>query len=92
MSLLSKISGRQHHFKVVLTYRPEKGKDSPYVRKMTNIWMEDRSLIADDRRIKKAIAESFLRAIPRYLKRNGTLELSEVYYLGWFKPKAGGEK
>jgi hypothetical protein len=77
---------------VVLAYRPEKGKDSPCVRNMTNIWMEDRSLIADDRRIKKAIGESFLRTIPRHLKRNGTLELSEVYYLGWFRPKARGEK
>lgn len=86
MSLLSKLTGRHHHFKILLTYRPEKGQERPFVSRRVTIWLQDRSAIADDRQVKKAVAENMISQIPRHLKRNGTLEVSEVYYLGWFKP------
>ncbi|MCK2149465.1 hypothetical protein MYE70_10345 [Marinobacter alexandrii] len=86
MSILSRITGRQHHFKILLTYRPIANKERPFVTTRLNVWLQDRSLIADDRKVKKAVAETMLKDIPKQLKRNGTLEVSEVYYLGWFKP------
>lgn len=86
MSILGRITGRQHHFKILLTYRPEKDQERPFVQRRLNVWMQDRSLIADDREVKKSVAENMFKAIPRHLKRNGTLEVSEVYYLGWFRP------
>lgn len=86
MSLLSKLTRRRHHFKILLTYRPEKGQERPFVSQLETVWMQDRSAIADDRQVKKAVSGNLFSQIPRHLKRNGTLEVSEVYYLGWFKP------
>lgn len=90
MNLLSKITGRQHHFKIVLTYRPDKGQAFPYIQRRLNVWMPDRSAIGNDRQVKKAICQPMIDSIPRHMKRNGSLEVSEVYYLGWFRPVKGG--
>lgn len=86
MSILSKLTGRQHHFKILLTYRPDRGQERPFIERRMNVWMPDRSAIANDRNVKKAVCQHMIDSIPRHMRRNGTLELTEVYYLGWFKP------
>lgn len=89
MSLLSKITGRQHHFKVVLRYYPT-SNGGHYVERIVNVWFQDRAIIADDRKIKRALASDMLKQTPRHLMQNGDLKICGAYYLGWFRPKAGG--
>ncbi|WP_027854683.1 hypothetical protein [Marinobacterium litorale] len=86
MSWLSKITGRQHHFKIELRYTPDNSNGQVNITNTFNIWMPDRAAIADDRKIKKDCSKHMIDAIPRHLKRNGKLEITRVYYLGWFKP------
>ncbi|WP_417315628.1 hypothetical protein [Cycloclasticus pugetii] len=91
MTLLSKITGRQHHFKVVLRYYPS-ADGSRYVERVVNVWFQNKALISDDRKIKQALAGDLFSQTPSHLKQNGDLKIYAAYYLGWFKPKAGGEK
>lgn len=86
MSLLSKVTGRQHHFKVLITYYPNPGQGQPSIDRRVNIWMPDRSLIGNDRAIKKVIAPGLVAELPRHLRTNGEVIVREAYYLGWFKP------
>ena len=86
MSLLSKITGRQHHFKVVLKYFPDQTMAHTFVERRLNVWVADRRNIANDRMIRKEIGPEMVSQVPKHLKRNGKLEVSEVYYLGWFRP------
>ena len=91
MIWLSELTGRHHHYKVVLRYYPS-DDGNRYIERIVNVWFKDRSLILDERGIKRAVAPRMINQIPRHLKRNGDLKIREAYYLGWFKPKAGGEK
>ena len=86
MSWLSKITGRQHHFKVTLKFYPDLNNGRTFVTRTCNVWLEDRALIADDRAIRKTIGPVMVNEIPSYRRCNGTLKLCEVYYLGWFRP------
>lgn len=92
MSLLSKITGRQHHFKVVLKYFPDQTMAHTFVERRLNVWVADRRNIANDRMIRKEIGPEMVSQVPKHLKRNGKLEVSEVYYLGWFRPVEKQEK
>jgi len=85
--LLSKISGRQHHFKLVIHYVPDRMNASHYAERIMTAWMPERSNIADERQIKKMVGESLVANIPRHRRNNGHIDIRAVYYLGWFKPK-----
>lgn len=91
MTWLSKLTGRQHHYKVVLRYYPS-SDGSRYVERFVNVWFQNKAIIADDRIIKQALAGDMFGQIPRHMKQNGDLKICGAYYLGWFKPKAGGKQ
>lgn len=86
MNLLSKITGRRHHFKVVLRYYPSPKDGSMYIERIINVMMPDRRDIANDRDTKQLIAPDMFAEMPRHMKRNGNLRVQSIYYLGWFKP------
>lgn len=85
--LLSNITGRQHHFKVVSRYTPNADDGSRYVERVSTIWMKDRRYIIDEREIRKHIGPTMIAETPRAFLTNGRIAIREVYYLGWFKPK-----
>lgn len=86
MNLLSKITGRRHHFKVVVRYYPDPTNGMNNVERIINVWMPDRRDIADERGVKRLLAPNMFAEMPRRLKCNGILRIQSVYYLGWFKP------
>ncbi|MET3998874.1 hypothetical protein ABIE60_000849 [Marinobacterium sp. MBR-109] len=85
MSLLSKITGRQHHYFVRFRYYPEQGNGSLYADRRLVIWTPDQVEITNQRGLKKACWS--IDNIPRHLRKNGTLLIEQIDYLGWFKPK-----
>ena len=85
MSLLSLITGRQHHYFVRFRYRPIQNSDAQYCDQTMVIWIRDQRLIADHREIKKACWD--INNIPWHLRKNGSLNIEQIHYLGWFKPK-----
>ncbi len=84
--ILHKLTGRQHHYKILLRYTPDPRNGQTNVTSLRTLWIDDQRLIADERRIKKAMVGNMITSIPKQLRRNGNLEIAEVYYLGWFKP------
>lgn len=85
MNILSRITGRQHHYLVRFRYRLIRNSDERYCNQNMVIWIRDQRLIADRREIKKACWD--INNIPRYLRKNGSLEIEQINYLGWFRPK-----
>lgn len=86
--ILHKLTGRQHHYKILLRYTPDYRNGLTNITSLRTLWVDDQRLIADERKIKKAMVGNMITSIPKNLRRNGKLEIAEVYYLGWFKPKA----
>lgn len=84
--ILHKLTGRQHHFKVLVKYTPDYREGGNNITALRTIWMPDRSTILDEREIKKGIGPELIAKIPRSLLKNGKIELCEFYYLGWLKP------
>ena len=84
--LLHKITNRHYHFKVLVTYTPDSANAGMNITALRTVWFADRSLITKEREIKKSIGPKFIIRIPKKYLRNGQLELSAFYYLGWFKP------
>lgn len=86
-ALLHKLTGRQHHFKIVLRFYPDRRAGDFHIERKINICMPDRRLITDERALRKQFASSMIDQIPRNRLRNGGIDVAEVYYLGWFRPK-----
>lgn len=85
--LLSRITGRQHHFKLVIHYVPDRRNPGHYAERICTAWMRGRHEIADERQIRKAVGESLVSNIPRHRRKNGGIDIRAVYYLGWFRPR-----
>lgn len=85
--LVYKITGRKHHFKVKVTYTPDPKNGSTFVGHVFNLETIDVSEIINDRMIKKLVADEIIGFTPKYLRKNGIMQVAEVYYLGWFKKK-----
>ncbi|MDC8803878.1 hypothetical protein PRZ61_10570 [Halomonas pacifica] len=85
--LLSTITGRQHHFKVVVRYTPDGRRGEYYAERITTVWMQERKSITDERQIRKMVGASLVENVPRYLRNNGNIEIRGAYYLGWFRPR-----
>ena len=87
-SLISKVvyflTRRQYHFKIVLVYIPDRRNAATNVTTSRTIWLQDRREILDERAIKQALGPGFISGIPKAYKKNGGLDVKEIYYLGWF--------
>lgn len=91
--LRSLFSGKQHYFKVKLTFYPDPSSSGKYVSRISTIGLSDRADAANDRIIKKTLVNNM---VTNYLKTYGKpsdaksfLEVSEIYYLGYFKKPKG---
>lgn len=84
--ILSLITGNRYHFKVKVKYTPDTSNSDVNATQVSTINMADRSCINDDRLIKQLLAPGMMAKVPRNLLTSGVIEVSEVYYLGWFKP------
>jgi len=85
--LLSRITGRQHHFKIVLKFYPDRRQAAYHVFRMQTVWMRNRRNILDERMLRKIIGPSMVRSVPRHRLKNGGIDIAEVYYLGWLRPR-----
>ena len=85
--LLSRITGRRHHFKLVVHYVPDRMRASHYAERICTARTKERRDILDERQIRKDLGESLVAGIPRYQRRNGGVDIRAVYYLGWFRPR-----
>lgn len=89
-SIMTFLTGRQHFFKVKLTYYPDPRYSEQFVSKVATIGLTDRSDIANERLVKKALVGPM---ISNYIKGRYKLpgaksffQVDEVYYLGFFAP------
>ncbi|WP_369623555.1 hypothetical protein [Marinobacterium sp. BA1] len=85
MSILSRITGRRYHYLVRFRYRPHRGNDSQYADNVVTIWIDDQRLINDQRMLKQTFCS--IGKLPLWMGKNGTLQIEQINYLGWFKPK-----
>jgi len=92
VKLLSLITGRRYHYLVRFRYRPNRGSDSQYADQVMTIWIDDQRLINDQRTIKQTCWS--IKELPLWMRKNGTLQIEQINYLGWFRPKkaARGEE
>ncbi|UKL15016.1 hypothetical protein hairong_111 [Pseudomonas phage hairong] len=91
-AILTTITGRQHYFKVRLVFYPDPRFGDRYTSRVMNVGLTDRSDIANERLVKKALVDdlvtNYIKAHPQPCSAKGMLAITEVYYLGWFaKPK-----
>jgi hypothetical protein len=49
------------------------------------IWIDDQRLINDQRTLKQTCWS--IEELPLWMRKNGTLQIEQINYLGWFKPK-----
>lgn len=84
--LLSRITGRRHHFKLMIHYVPDRSRPSMYAAKITTVWMSERRHINDERQIRLMVGPGMVEAIPKHHRRNGAIAIWATHYLGWFKP------
>lgn len=85
MNLLSLITGRRYHYLVRFRYRPDSGSDRQYADQVMTIWIDDQRLINDQRTLKQTCWS--IEKLPLWMRKNGTLQIEQINYLGWFKPK-----
>lgn len=85
MTILSKITGRQHHYFVRFRYYPDPGNGDLYADSRLVIWTHDQLEITNQRALKRECWS--IDSIPCHLRRNGTLLIEQISYLGWFRPK-----
>jgi hypothetical protein len=92
MKLLSLITGRRYHYLVRFRYRPNRGSDSHYADQVMTICIDDQRLIIDQRTLKQTFCS--IGKLPLWMGKNGTLQIEQINYLGWFRPKkaARGEE
>ena len=83
--LVSTLTGRHHHFHLVLRFMPDRQCGSTYAERVVTVWMKERSEILDKRQIRKMNAD-LVAAVPRHFLNNGGIDIREVYYLGRLKP------
>lgn len=83
---LNKITGRFHHFKILVKYTPNINNGTENITTMRTLWMPCKREILMEREIKKLISPEFIKQIPKKYLKNGTIELREFYYLGYFRP------
>lgn len=84
--LLSKLTGRQHHFKLVIRYTPDRFVAEHYSERVMTVWVRERRDVADERYIRKAVGAGLVESVPRHRRNNGNVQIRETYYLGWFRP------
>lgn len=83
-TLLHKITGRQHQYRVTLAYIPKNPKGAS-ITKTYYFGVTGRDSRSLDRDIRAAIGPKFLEVIPKRFLNNGRLEVRNLSYLGWFK-------
>ena len=84
--LLSHLTGRRFHYQVEVTYYPHPGNMDVYAVRRITVWGDDRSGMFAGRTIRKVIGDSFVKTLPRTILQNGQLNITNISYLGWFKP------
>ena len=84
--LLSRLTGRQFHYRVEVAYYPYPGNMHVYAVRRAIVWGDDRSEMFAGRTIRKAIGDAFVKNLPRTMLQNGQLNITNISYLGWFKP------
>ncbi len=77
--LVSTLTGRRHHFKLVLRFQPDRRHANYYAERITTVWMKQRSDILDERQLRKMNAD-LVPVIPRHNLNNGGIDIREVYY------------
>lgn len=83
---ISKITGRHHHFKLLIRFVPDRRQGSIYVERVVTVWMREKKIILDERDIRKKIGPGMVSSLPRRILNNGGIDIRAVYYLGRFRP------
>ncbi|KTG25435.1 hypothetical protein AWR38_01300 [Idiomarina sp. WRN-38] len=83
---ISKLTGRRHHFKLLVRFTPDRNRGQVHVERVTTVWMREKKSILDERDIRKQIGPSMVKGTPRRMLKNGGIDIRAVYYLGWFRP------
>lgn len=83
---ISRLTGRQHHFKLLVRFTPDHSRGQMNVERVLTAWMHDRKEILDERNIRKLVGPSMVEGTPRHMLNNGGIDIRAVYYLGRFRP------
>ena len=80
------ITGRYYHFKIKFVYRPKNNQKGDNCSRYVIVWIKDKRVLGDERKLKKAVDKMIFKQIPRSMLNGGKFNIEEVYYLGWFRP------
>lgn len=84
---ISKLTGRQHHFKLLIRFTPDRHRGQMYVERVSTVWMREKKSILDERDIRKQVGPGMVKGTPKQMLNNGGIDIRAAYYLGRFRPE-----
>lgn len=82
--LACKITGRRFRFHATLKYTPDSDNGNTNVTKVVEFSCDTRNPKTMSREVKKLYGGDMISKLPKYLLKNGHLEISQISYLGFY--------
>lgn len=83
-TILCKLTGRRFRYNVTLRYYYRQPESPAHIERVSVISTTDRREVVNPRKLKRFLSPALLNDTPRELKRNGSMVVSNLQYLGWF--------
>lgn len=83
--LLCKITKRRFYFSAQIRYIPDTKNANTYVSREILFGLDSRDASSLLRTVRKAYGPKLIAGVPKYLLKNGKVEIKNLNYIGWFK-------
>lgn len=85
--ILNWLTGRAWNYQAVFRYTPDGNNGNMNITRIITFHVTDRNYMADHRALKKALAPDMVQKLSKRFLTNGSFEVCDISYIGWFKPK-----
>lgn len=81
------LTGRKHQYQVTVRYNYEQDRDGlwpdrSFVSRILYVGLVDPAILHFNHELHKELAQPFIDSLPRHLKRNGLVQITNVSFLG----------